>query len=104
MSDIMQDKTYEKKDAAMVGRAIKQRWPIPEDLKAEVIAEARRMLTDQSADRRARAAAMKIVIESDKLNQADEHLAAKNERLDGGKPTEAQKITVEYVNKLPEIE
>lgn len=104
MSEVFKDDHHKRSDASMINAAIRKRWNISDELRDEVIAEARRMVKDPSIDKRAKSAAMKIVLEADKMNQADEHLNAKHERLDDGKATEVQKITVEYVNKLPEIE
>ena len=71
----------------MVASAIRRRWPIPDELKQLLIekAEACLHIADNTRDV---AALGKLLTAAESQNQADEHLADKNSRLDNGQPTE----------------
>lgn len=75
-------------DAKLIQRAIRQRWPIPEEAKKVIVDRMVGFVTDplMDADRVTAAARMLVVAEGQ--NQADDHLREKNERLDEGKSTE----------------
>lgn len=100
-SDFMEDPTRRGKDLQMARFAVRQGWNVSKAMKDKVLKMAEEVI-DTSVVARDRIAAAKLAIEADKVDQADEHLRDKNERLDGGKSTESQTITVTYVNKLPE--
>ena len=57
-----------KRTADLVRRAIKERWPIPDHLRAK-LPEILANIAELSPDHRARVAAVKTIIEADKLNQ-----------------------------------
>jgi hypothetical protein len=93
---------HTESDLKLLSRAIRRRWPVPEKTMAaaiqrlETIVEKATvtvmtqdgpMSLDAPADANAvRAAAVLAQMESQ--NQADDHLADKNSRIDAGKPTE----------------
>lgn len=80
------DPGHTRGDLRMVRRAVRKRWNVPDDkrdtIAAKVAEEAEK--GDQTAQ--------KIVLEMERQNQADEHMAEKYERLDGGKTTELVKV------------
>ena len=57
----------------MNSRAITQRWPIGDDLRAEVVAELRAVLQDSKASNRERLAAAKGLLAGEAQNQKDDH-------------------------------
>ena len=70
----------------LYSRALRERWPIPESVRAEVVKEAQALLRVDNPAVRSRA--MAVLLQADALNQADAHLADRNGRLDAGKATE----------------
>ncbi len=70
----------------LVRRAIESRWPIPREMMAEAVEVAKRLMNDDDA--RVRSHALRVLTAMEAQNQADDHLADKNARLDEGKPTE----------------
>lgn len=78
-------------DAAMVRRAIRQRWRIPDEVRETVVSRMARTVAESPIERDATAAA-KVLVAAEGQNQADEHLDAKNARLDDGKPTESVRV------------
>jgi hypothetical protein len=77
----------DNKLAKMALRSVRERWPIPAEERVRVVASMTRIAT-ASADVRAAATAARVLASMDGLNQADEHLADKNERIDSGKATD----------------
>lgn len=70
--------------------AIRQRWGDIETTKKKAVQFIDDVLSDVfPADVRDKNAAVKTLAVIEGQNQADEHLADKNSRLDSGKPTEA---------------
>jgi hypothetical protein len=59
------------KDANLIRRSFKERWPISEDQRTRAVA-AILYTIEESEDDRARAAAFKALVEADKLNHAAE--------------------------------
>ncbi len=89
-----------KESAAMAKRAIRERWPVDPEIMKRVIARADALVqkttktvatqmgpVEVDADDGA-LAAMKVILAANAQNQADDHLADKNARLDAGKATE----------------
>lgn len=89
-------------DTRMIARAIRERWPVSDDMKvlimkrlAVIVGKAGvtvhsgedSYVAEAPADANAVRAAS-VVVQMTAQNQADEHLADKNERLDAGKATE----------------
>lgn len=84
------------KTRRMVQGALNNRWPITYDIKAELVNKAVTALR-RTEDERAIAGLGKLLKDMEGQNQADEHLADKNNRLDDGKPTEIKRVyTVEF--------
>jgi len=79
-----------REDRALLLRAIRQRWPIPEATRAELMAAIVKAMTEAAEAGNARdvAGCARVIVAADKLNQIDEHLADKNARIDAGKGTE----------------
>ncbi len=91
-----------RKDIGLLNRAIRQRWAIPADVQEEAVKRLKQIIhkpvvrvmtvngpepLDGPADANAvRAAA--VLTQMTAQNQADDHLADKNARLDAGQATE----------------
>jgi hypothetical protein len=87
----------------MIAMAIKRRWPIPDEVRQAIVDRMAGFVRDCPDPDKATSAA-RALIAAEAQNQSDDHLADKNERLDSGSPTEAQKIEVVYVNRMPETQ
>lgn len=89
-------------DINLVSRAVRERWSIPADRRGVVVARLLEIVEKRTvdvmtkegpasmegpADSNANAAA-RVLVAMEGQNQADDHLADKNARLDDGKPTE----------------
>lgn len=85
-----------KKDAALIARALRQRWPIPAAVRPEIVkrlvAVARKKGPD--SDPNAMRAAQ-VLVQMDAQNQVDDQLREKNVRLDLGKATE--RVSIEQI-------
>lgn len=92
-SDFMEDPTRRGKDLQMARFAVRQGWNVSKAMKDKVLKMAEEVI-DTSVIARDRIAAAKLAIEADKVDQADEHLRDKNERIDGGKATDATTVHV----------
>ncbi len=92
-SDFMEDPTRRGKDLQMARFAVRQGWNVSKAMKDKVLKMAEEVI-DTSVIARDRIAAAKLAIEADKVDQADEHLRDKNERIDGGKATDATTVRV----------
>ncbi len=99
------DGHHTRADIALVGRAVRQRWGIPPEIRTELPAAMRQIVNKESvtildswgvaievSNDRERIAAAKVLVAMEGQNQADDHLADKNERIDGGKATEVVKL------------
>ncbi len=83
------------RDRALLRRAIKERWPIPDATRDSLAAKLATVI--ETGDHREVVSAARVLIAADALNQADDHLADKNERLDAGKPTENVQAGVAFI-------
>lgn len=91
----------------MVGRAIRERWPIPDHIR-QGAAKWMADVAQNAKDRRARVNAVKVLAELDKLNMAQEQADAGGPKLNldvtsGGKPlqaTEYAKLSTEQLEEL----
>ena len=83
------DDHHTRADLALVGRAVRQRWGVPDSVRKE-LPEAMRsiVLNDDPENTRERVAAAKVLVAMEAQNQADDHAEDKNARLDGGQSTE----------------
>lgn len=75
-------------DAKLVQRAIRQRWPIPEEVRKAVVDRMAGFVADPLIDPDRAIAAARMIGVAEGQNQADDHLRDKNARLDEGKATE----------------
>ena len=87
-------------DRAMLRRAIKNRWPVPDELKAKLMGRLNDVL--DAGDPRDITSAGRIIVAAEQQNQADDHLDRKEQRLDDGQPTEGLTIRVVRENRLPD--
>ena len=92
-------------DVKMVGRAVRERWPIPLEVRQNV-AVWMADVAKNANDRRARVNAVKVLAELDKLNMAQEQADAGGSqvRIDvtsGGKPigTDLSALTTEEIQR-----
>lgn len=65
------------RDTRLIARAIRERWPIAELKRKPIMDRLIALATDENTPYREAIAAAKAVIDADKANQADEHLAIK---------------------------
>lgn len=75
-------------DAKLIQRAIRQRWPITEEVRKAVVDRMSGFVSDPLLDADRAIAAARMLGVAEGQNQADDHLREKNERIDGGKATE----------------
>lgn len=61
-------------DARLAARAIKARWPIPDDTREELARSLRRMIDDPNTSERGRVAAHRALLDADRLNLDAEQL------------------------------
>ena len=69
----------ETQEARLIGRAIRSRWPIPDNIKAGVIAELARIATTGEKEA-SRVAASRAIIAAEAQNQSDEQSEAEDFR------------------------
>lgn len=79
--------THLREDIRIVGMAVKRRWPVPDEVK-ERLPGILRSIAETSDSERERIAAARVIVAMEAQNQADDHVADKNARLDEGKATE----------------
>jgi hypothetical protein len=87
-------------DRALVRRALKERWPVSDTMKRRLLAQVGKALRKE-LEPRALGQLGRIIITAEGQNQADEHLADKNARIDGGQATEGLDIRVIYKDRAP---
>lgn len=61
---------HERADAAMVGRAIRERWPIPEEYRAPIVNRIVRIVVDPSSSNREATSAARCLATMDSQNVA----------------------------------
>lgn len=91
-------------DAKLLKKAIRNRWPVTDEVRKAVIDRLEGFIKDPKIDPDRATAAARVIVAAEGQNQADDHLREKNERIDSGASTEAQKIEVVYVNRMPETQ
>jgi hypothetical protein len=85
-----------RSDAVLIGMAVKRRWGLTDEMKKALVDKTFASFA-QATDERAIVGLAKVLQTMEAQNQADEHLADKNNRLDNGKPTEIKRVyTVEF--------
>lgn len=82
------DPHHVRADLNLITRAVRQGWPVTAQAKEQAVEVAQRIMNSGEADERSRVAALKALIEMDKVNQTDHWNEDKNVRLDAGKATE----------------
>lgn len=93
----------------MLERAVRQRWPIPEEYKAAIIKRQAKIAVDPKSTARESASAAKTVLAADRLNQSDEHEDNKEPQqhlhLHQHQPTTVNldKLTDEQLDKLEQL-
>jgi hypothetical protein len=112
---ISEDK-HARADARMAMRAIRLNWGVTPEMREIIKRRAMKTIeketvligvdkdgnpitSEHAADNNATRAS-ELVLKMDSMDQADAHLADKNERLDDGKNTENQSIKVIYTNRI----
>lgn len=76
------------RDYALLRQAIKNRWPVDDDLKVEAVKAAAAILKNATAMDRDKLSAVKVLVEMDKVNQSDSLYEDKCRRIDEGMATE----------------
>lgn len=85
-----------RSDVVLEKAAIKKRWPLSEEKRKQMADRAFNLFMNSTSERLIGATG-KLLTAMEAQNQADEHLADKNNRLDDGKPTEIKRVyTVEF--------
>ena len=89
--ELLTDPHRQTSDIKMIARAVRRRWPIPDERKPEIVTRMLEIVKGSPEDGDAiKAAAVLRAMEAD--NMADDQLAEKNARLDDGKATEGLRI------------
>lgn len=81
------DLAHQRADCRLTATAVRRRWKIG-PAKRDTIVTSMMSVLEADADPRNVVAAAKVLVQMVAQNQADEHLADKNARLDEGKATE----------------
>lgn len=84
-----------RKDRGILRKSIERRWPgLTMELRAEAVQclKAAMELAKNAGDHRAMLDSVKTVAALESQQQADEHLAEKNARLDSGLPTDGVQV------------
>ena len=71
--------TPSRSDIRLYGRAFTERWPVTEEIRAEVIALAREIVADKSATKRTRMQAAKLLLHADGVNVTRERTESATE-------------------------
>lgn len=85
----------------LVTNAVRKGWPVPDEAKAEAVRAARAIIASTDDDPRAVVAAVKALVEMDRINQTDHWNQDRNDRLDAGKPTEIHAAVAVDVPQMP---
>lgn len=65
---------WSRSDFVLARRAARERWGVPDPLRTEALYQAAKALTDPEASHRDRLAAMKLLLEADRHDQADDRM------------------------------
>lgn len=87
----------------MVERAIRNRWPIRQEIRDSLPEKVWEILSNPDSDPRTKVNAASVFMAMDRLNQTDEQFDETNRRKDGGKEDGTLRIEVAYVDR-PRIE
>jgi hypothetical protein len=82
------DGHHDRADMRLVRRAARERWKVPAELRGNLHLALAHIVCNPLSSDRDRIGASKVLVQMEGQNQTDDHLADKNERLDGGKSTE----------------
>ena len=64
-----------RSDLKLIERSIRQRWPIPDSSREDIVLEMLRIVGNDAAGERAKIMAAKTLVAMDTLNQKDEHVS-----------------------------
>jgi hypothetical protein len=76
------------RDTRLAARALEQRWPVPDDVRAGLVRQMMAIVADRSCSPRERTSAFKAILAAEAQNQADQHKAidvsvsTRHDRLD----------------------
>lgn len=100
-------------DINLLRRAARERWPVPQEKRPMVVGKMLAIVEQESttipspgggevevSNARNQVAAARVLVAMEQQNQADEHLADKNDRLDAGKATERVVESIEVVTPM----
>lgn len=88
-------------EARILSRAARENWPVTAKEKANGVLVASEIMSDDEVDARARIAAVKAIVEMDRVNQSDYWNADKNARIDAGQATENIQYQSPPIQQLP---
>jgi hypothetical protein len=61
------------RDTRLMARAIEQRWPVPNEMRAGMIRQLMSIIASKDASPREKTSAFKAILAAEKQNQEDEH-------------------------------
>jgi len=76
------------RDTRLAARALEQRWPVPDDVRAGLVRQMMAIVADRSCSPRERTSAFKAILAAEAQNQADQHkvidvsVSTRHDRLD----------------------
>lgn len=102
-TELLADPHRVRGDAQMIRRALRQRWPMSDEVRADLVNCLKAIVCTEKIEvvsksgepisipnHRNQAAAARVLVAMEAQNQADDHLAQKQARLDEGKPVQAE--------------
>lgn len=72
---------WSRETLSLARRAIRQRWGVPDELKTEALLQTQEILSTSDNERH-RLAAIRLLVDMDKVDQTDEHEAARRNATD----------------------
>jgi hypothetical protein len=84
-----QDQKWSRADIALLRRAGRSRWNVPEEVRSEAVYQLARLMCDPASDDRARVGATKTLALLDRIDQTDER-------------QDLQKMKVEFTFRRPD--
>lgn len=109
LEEMLASGTGNSRDTRLLKRALKQRWPIPEDKKQAIIDRQVKIATDEGASPREATDAARTVIMADRINMEDEKVEQKSveQHLHLHQHQETQvnldNLSVEQLEKLEQL-
>ncbi len=84
------------RDTRMYQRALSQRWPIPQSMREEILAELVKVLRDPAASPREKTSAAKALMSADRLNIEEEKITQDDQH-------HADRIDLASLHRIAEV-